>query len=179
MFNFLDEQKFLNAYENKIPTLFQNAKLPKISWEEVLDFININQQERTGQKILPEPYCFCYNQAQRIPKVNSIVKQIHSNFELVTIDPKVITCQLFITTIAKEGSVLNKHSDIENNLYWQGKGKTRWRLYSTIENEKPFMDVILEENDMLYIPGSTVHKVDPLSARFSFAILFGNKKNIL
>lgn len=172
---FLDSKELLNSYNNKVVKLFNNVTMPNICWDEVLNFVALNRSKRVGKNMITSDYGFFYNGAQRISKVNSFVQEVHSRFGLGTDDDEVITCQLFGTTIVEEGSSLLKHSDAENNIFWQGKGKSRWRLYSSEEHEKPFMDIILEEGNLLYIPAHTVHLVESIGPRFGFATLFGER----
>lgn len=175
-FNFLDQDNFLNAYNNKIATLFPKISMPEVTWDEVLQFVNDYEHKKTGKKILPNPYALFYDEAQIISSVNLFVKEVHSRFYPCFKDPKVVTCQLFGSLkLEDSGQVIGKHEDRENNIHWQCKGKTRWRLYDSVENDQPFMDVLLEEGDLLYIPGGTYHYVEPITPRFGFAILFGDK----
>ena len=176
MFDFLDSPRLKDAIENKKHALFINPGLPDVSWQDVLQFTNDYPEKRRGKKILPSPYAFFYDEAQIISSVNSFVKEVHSRYYPCFKDPTVVTCQLFGSTRLEDGQVIHKHEDRENNLFWQGKGKSRWRLYDSIENEQPFLDVILEDGDVLFIPGGTYHIVEPITPRFGFAILFGDKK---
>jgi cupin superfamily acireductone dioxygenase involved in methionine salvage len=173
-FSFLDEEPFLAAVRNRKATLFLGMDMPEVTWDEVLQFVNDYDEKRRGKKLLSSPYAFFHDEAQVIAKVNSFVKQVHKRYQPCYEDPDVVTCQLFGSTKLEEGQMIHKHEDRENNLFWQGKGKSRWRLYGSFENEQPFMDVILEERDLLYIPGGTVHIVEPITPRFGFAVLFGD-----
>jgi cupin superfamily acireductone dioxygenase involved in methionine salvage len=179
-FDFLDSEKFKNAYNKQITTFFPQMPMPEVTWDDVLQFTNDNDEKRTGKKMLSSQYSFFHNEAQIISSVNSFVKQVHSRFSLCFKDQKVVTCQLFgCTKIENSGQIIYKHEDRENNIYWQGKGKTRWRLYDSLENEQPFMDIVLEEKDILYVPGGTYHYVEPITPRFGFSILFGDRYNEL
>lgn len=176
-FDFLDNYPFISAYNNKQALFMPNMNMPEITWDDVLQFTNDYPEKRVGKKLLSSPYAFFHDEAQIITKVNSFVKQVHTRFFPCFYDPKVVTCQLFGSTkLEDSGQIIHKHEDRENNIHWQGKGKTRWRLYSSLENEQPFMDIIMEEGDLLYIPGGTYHYVEPITPRFGFAILFGEKK---
>lgn len=176
-FDFLDSEQFIYAYNNKIATFFPNMDMPEITWDNVLEFINKHPEKRIGKKLLTSPYAFFHDEAQIITPVNSFVKQVHSKFFPCFKDPHVVTCQLFGSTMIEEtGQIIHKHEDRENNIFWQGKGKSRWRLYDSLENSQPFMDIILEEKDLLFVPGGTYHYVEPIGPRFGFAILFGERK---
>lgn len=175
MTHVLDSERFLDAYNNKKAALFTNVKMPEVTWEDVLQFVNDYEDKRTGKKILPSPHAFFHDEAQIIASVNSFVKEVHARFYPDTQDGKVVTCQLFGSTRLEEGQVIHKHEDRENNIFWQGKGKSRWRLYYNQDDVNPFMDVFLEEGDLLYVPGGTYHYVEPVTPRFGFAILFGEK----
>lgn len=174
MFEFLDSKKFNDAYDNKEATLFIKPGMPEITWQEVLQFTNDHQNKKVNK--LRSPYAFFHNEAQIISKVNLFAKEVHSRFYPCFADDIVLTCQLFGSTILEGGQTFDKHEDRENNLFWQGRGKSRWRLYDTEENPKPFMDVIIEDGDVLYIPGGTYHIVEPITPRFAFATLFGDRK---
>ena len=175
--NFLKSKNFINAYKDSQACLFTNIDMPDVSWDEVLNFVNTYKLERIGKDIVPSPHAFLYNQAQRISSVNKFVKEVYARFNLVDDNDVVLTCQLLGTTIVENGTFVGKHQDIENNIFWQGEGKSRWRLYDSMENNKPFLDVVLEKNDLLYVPSNTVHEVDPIGPRFGFAILFGERNN--
>lgn len=176
-YSFLDEDKLNNAILNKQVTVFHDMPLPKIAWEDVLQFVNDHPEKRTGKKLLASPYSFFHNEAQIITKVNNFVKHLHSKFYASSLEEKVVTCQLFgIIKIDSEiEQNIHRHQDLENNLFWQGKGKTRWRFYKTSESDRPFIDIILEENDLVYVPGGTYHYVESITPRFGFAILFGDR----
>ena len=130
--------------------------------------------KRVNRKLIPSENAFFYNDAQIIPKVNSVVQQFHTRFSLGNEDPVVLVSQLFATIIPGEGTMIPRHQDPENNLFWQGKGRTRWTLYTDYNTTQPYMDIILEEGDAIYVPKNTIHHVEPLGARFSIAILFDN-----
>ena len=176
MFEFLDSPEFINAVDSKQATLFINPGLPEVKWQDVLQFVNDYEVKRTGKNLLPSPFAFFHDEAQIIVSVNSFVKEVHARYFPCFKDPKVVTCQLFGSTKLEEGQVIHRHEDRENNLFWQGDGRSRWRLYDSEINEQPFMDVILEKGDLLFVPGGTYHYVEPLTPRFGFAILFGDKK---
>ena len=63
-FNFLDQDNFLNAYNNKVATLFPKISMPEVTWDEVLQFVNDYENKKTGKKILPNPYALFYDEAQ-------------------------------------------------------------------------------------------------------------------
>jgi cupin superfamily acireductone dioxygenase involved in methionine salvage len=176
MFEFLNSPKFVNAINSKQATLFINPGLPEVTWQEVLQFVNDYEDKRTGKTLLPSPYAFFHNEAQIISSVNSFVKEVHSRYTPCFKDTKVVTCQLFGSTKLEDGQIIHKHEDRENNLFWQGRGRSRWRLYDSEDNPQPFMDIVLEDGDLLFVPGGTYHYVEPLTPRFGFAILFGDKK---
>lgn len=175
-YGFLDDPVFLTSFKNKQALFMPNMPMPEIKWQEVLQFVNDNPNKYVGKKLFTSPYVFFHNEAQIISGVNSFVKEIHSRFYTDSQDGKVVTCQLFGSTKLEDGQIIHKHEDRENNLFWQGKGKSRWRLYKSFDDNNPFMDVFLEEGDLLFIPGGTYHYVEPITPRFGFAILFGEKR---
>lgn len=174
-YSFLEDQRFLEAFDLKRALLMPNMPLPEVTWDSVLQFVNDNPDKWAGKNLFTSPYVFFHNEAQMITEVNSFVKELHSKYYPSFKDPKVVTCQLFGSTKLEEGQVIHKHEDRENNIFWQGKGKSRWRLYKSLDDTQPFMDVVLEESDMLFIPGGTYHYVEPITPRFGFAILFGDR----
>ena len=176
-FDFLDGNKFRNAVNNKQAAIFLNMPLPEITWESVLQFVNDHPEKRTGKKKIVSEHAFFHDEAQIITNVNYLVREIHSRFYPSFKDPQVVTCQLFGSTKLENGQTIGRHEDRENNLFWQGKGKSRWRLYKSEDAEQPFIDIILQENDLIYIPGGTYHYVEPITPRFGFAILFGDDMN--
>jgi len=178
MFEFLDSEKLNNAYLNKKATLFIKPGMPDVTWQDVLQFTNDYENKRIGKKLLPNPYAFFHNEAQIISSVNLFVKEVHARYYPCFKDGEVLTCQLFGSTKLEDGQIIHKHEDRENNLFWQGRGKSRWRLYYSENDLMPFMDVILEDGDVLYVPGGTYHIVEPITPRFGFAVLFGDKKEI-
>ena len=168
--------EFLSAFNNNKATFFPNVRMPEITWDDVLQFTNDYPEKRVGKRLLTSPHAFFHDEAQIITPVNSFVKQVHARFKPCFKDPIVVTCQLFgCTKIENEGQVIHKHEDRENNIFWQGKGKSRWRLYEQESSTQPFMDIFMEEGDLLYIPGGIWHYVEPITPRFGFAILFGDK----
>ena len=44
------------------------------------------------------------------------------------------------------------------------------------ETEKPYMDIIVEEGDVLFIPSNTIHYVEPETPRACVAILFDTER---
>lgn len=175
MFEFLDSQKLNDAVNNKKATLFIKPGMPEVTWQDVLQFVNDYDDKRVGKKMLPSPYAFFHNEAQIISSVNTFVKEVYSRYYPCFEYDEIMTCQLFGSTKLEDGQMIYKHQDKENNLFWQGRGKSRWRLYDSHDNNQPFMDVILEDGDVLYIPAETYHLVEPITPRFGFAILFGDK----
>jgi len=168
--------KFIKSSDENKVILFNSADLPKVSWTEILEFVNKHKDERVGQNIVPNVHAFFYNRAERIRSVNKIVKVIHSNFNLDHTDDETLTSQLFGTTIVEDGTSIKKHHDSENNLFWQLKGRSRWMFFDSYENVKPIMDIIVEEGDMIFIPSNTIHYVESESPRAGVAILFNKEK---
>lgn len=175
-FDFLDNEDFLNALEKQKVKLFVKPGMPLVSWDEILQFVSDHKSERVGYKILPNDFAFFYNRAERIDKINIFVKEVHRRFRLNHTDKNTLTCQLFGTTIVEKGTSLEKHHDSENNLFWQCKGKSRWMLFDSYETDKPYMDIIVEEGDVLFIPSNTIHYVEPETPRACVAILFDTER---
>ena len=156
--------------------LFIEPYLPAVSWDEILEFINIHKSERVGYKILPNDNAFFYNRAERIKSVNEVVREVYNRFELNHTDKNTLTCQLFGSAIVEGDTALEKHHDSEDNLFWQLKGRSRWRTFDNYETDKPTIDIIVEEGDMLFIPSNTIHFVDSEGPRAAVAILFDRNK---
>ena len=176
-FNYLDSDDFKNALSEQKVKLFINPGMPNITWDEILEFVNNHKQERVGWKILPSSQAFFYNRAERIKTVNEFVRVVHSKFKLNHEDKNTLTCQLFGTILVEEGTALEKHEDSENNLFWQCKGRSRWMIFNSYETNKPDMDIIVEEGDVLFIPSHTIHYVEPETPRACVAILFDKEKS--
>lgn len=174
--DFIYSQEFKDALEKSTPTLFINPGMPEVSWEEILNFINKNYKERLGWEKLPSKFAMFYNRAERMPTVNIFVKKIYSMFKLNHEDPHTVTSQLFGTLLIEDGTNWDPHDDSENNLFWQIQGRSRWKVYSSYDNKKPYMDIIVDKGDVLFVPAHTIHSVIPEEPRACIAILFDKEK---
>jgi len=173
----LNSQEFLDAYNKKYPKIFRNIDFPRFTWDQCFAILDedIKQSNPHGQKYLINGWR-SYN-AVRIPEIKNIIDILSKNFKKFANPDGTIAdpAMIYGSWATNEGSSGPIHQDPENVIFIQVGGRSRWTVYNP--DDSICLSEELDENDMIYCPGSTKHVVSSLTPRYSLSMGFGEKIN--
>ena len=100
------------------------------------------------------------------PYVSDAVKGIVRSIEAAN----HVSCDAHVYMGKANSHSFEPHDDNAHNLIVQCAGITLWRVWT--DGYEPFIDVVMEPGDAIFIPKGTTHQAQPLSDRMSVSFPF-------
>ena len=161
-FDFLKNEEFLKAKEEKKHFFFGKVDLPLFTWDDVIPLFqnNVDNPEIFDPKTFNN--CgFRLHDASPIEVVNSFQQ------ELSKISSFKINSHIYIS-FTNKSETLGFHKDDVDVIFWQVFGRTE---FIVIDHQKPFK-YNMEPGDVLFIPKKMTHNTKPLECRFAVSLAF-------
>ena len=183
-FAIFDNQNFQSAFKNQTPYVEKNAGDGyNVEWDDIFALLDIDTKDGKpcGRKRYIDGGYIILN-AIRIPSILAASNKLLQFFEPVEQNTKYSqaerSSQLYVNITTEKGTYGTHHNDFENVIFWNIKGKSKWKIYDKsvsldqIDEDKVELEVILEPGDILFCPHSRVHKVEPITPRFGASLAF-------
>ena len=158
LFEFLNNQDFINSKQNNKHFVFRNLNLTTPTWSEILENLNQTIVSKSKMKML-DNLGFVFFDAERMLSVNNVLTEIKK----ITDRPCTAHCYVSLLEIS---STFGRHSDTSDVFFWQVQGNTLWRVEQGITT----YEYKLSPNDLIYIPRFMFHDVLPLGPRAGISI---------
>ena len=138
----------------------------EFDWNEVARAYDYSIKERGQSGVMHNGDSYIILCAECIPVVKEIADIIHSKRRLSEKDK--VNCHIY-SNMSSSQKTVDMHNDVDDVYIWQVKGSTMW----TVEGH--FEDLILDYNQMIYIPAGVNHKptVNMPRISVSFSIQYG------
>jgi hypothetical protein len=184
-FAIFDNQNFQSAFKNQTPYVEKNAgEGYNVEWDDVFALLDIDTKD--GKPCGRKRYIdggFIILNAIRIPAILAANNKLLEIFNPIEYSPEKFkeqipgrSSQLYVNITTEKGTYGTHHNDFENVIFWNIKGKSKWKIYDKsvsldqIDEDKVELEVILEPGDILFCPHSRVHKVEPITPRFGVSL---------
>jgi ribosomal protein L16 Arg81 hydroxylase len=86
--------------------------------------------------------------------------------------------QIYMSLTTDPAAYGGPHIDMENVIFWQLQGHSRWQIYDKTNSEIEF-DKVIGPGDILYCPNGRKHNVIASSPRFGVSLGFGELRERL
>ena len=141
------------------------------SWEEAVAHVNNIANEEQFKK-LGDFYTIgmLSDDSVDIKNLKPLIQKIENFYQ----DSVVGICTF--TNFATSDSPIVIHKDGWNSCFWQGVGKTEWKIYDSPLSEI-YESFIVDSGEFLYIPQGVYHTVVAKEPRFSISFQFLSKNN--
>jgi mannose-6-phosphate isomerase-like protein (cupin superfamily) len=166
-FDFLKDQNYLNALENKDYFHFGKVNVPIPSWEEILyefdreyQIHKFNKDDKIFQ--YKNNLAFILLDCSKINIVNRFVQELTNNQK----DDQLIWTIFGFVNLSKLSETYGRHNDHMDVWFWQLKGCTQFK----VEGRNRDFEKIIEPGELLYIPKGMWHDTRPMGPRVAISM---------
>ena len=161
-FDFLKDQRYIDARNNDDFFFFGKVDVPTPSWQEILEELNrqykIHLHNRDFEIFkYQDNLGFILHKCEHIPVVKEFLIAIslshHRIHQLFT--------SLGYISLSSESKTYGRHKDEMDVWCWQMQGKTLW----TVEGKNEKFEKILEPGELIYVPRDMWHNTKPITPR--------------
>lgn len=155
MYEFSQDEKFLQARRNKQYCLLEGILPETPGWDEV--FMNLEKSIAEDSLIKIGPYfsLVTHNGDKHIPRAAQILAQIK------TLDPSLSGSAHVYIGLTKFSESFGRHKDNCDTFFWQIIGSTNWKVYT----QEGTREHTLHVGDLIYVPRYMEHEVSSLCPR--------------
>lgn len=151
--NFLNNENFLLARQNKKHFFLGNQKLDLISWDDVFWCLDYNVEKNRMIKAL-ENFGLVIHDTRKLDKVQTVLQHFSE------LDSSVESTAHLYVSLTSQSKTFGWHTDTSDVLFWQVIGSTEFSI-----NQEGIHSYVLNPNDLLYIPKGISHNTRPLTPR--------------
>ena len=160
--------KHIEGYLNDHKFTHDELKVISPDTNEIDNYVNIEQPWRSAYDAdcMEHLWTIGYSFIIHSPYVSKPVKFIAASIE----EANHSSCDAHVYMGKANSQSFPPHDDESNNLIVQCAGNTLWRVWTG--GYEPFIDVVMEPGDAIYIPKGITHQAQPLSDRLSVSFPF-------
>jgi hypothetical protein len=163
MFDFLFNSEYLNARNHEDYYHFGVVKVPRPSWEEILNEfdreyqIHLNTDHKDIVKF-QDRFGFVLHEVHAIPIVNQFLATISQHHSIR--QNQQFTALAYIS-LSSQSATYGRHNDVMDVWCWQMTGYTLWQ----VEGRKRNFEKVLEPGELIYVPRGMWHNTSPMTPR--------------
>lgn len=146
-------------FKNKKHLKFTLPNIPEVSWDEIINCLDLNVQNNLYIKILKNFGIVIHN-TEMIKQIYPVLEWFHA------FNPDRPASAHAYISFSSQSETFGWHSDTSDVLFWQCIGST---MFSLLEAGKT-ISYKLEKNDLLYIPCGVKHSTSPLGPRVGISL---------
>ena len=166
MYEFLEDERFLEARKNKQYFFFGSIPLATPGWDDVFGNLEKSIEEQSLVKIGPYFSLVTHNGDKHIKRAGEFLNEIRK------LDTSLSGSAHVYIGLTKFSESFGKHKDNCDTFFWQAIGSTSWKVFA----QTGVKEHVLNAGDMIYVPRYMEHEVASLSPRvgISFGLDYGS-----
>lgn len=180
MYKFQNDIKLLQSVQNRHIYYRTDLNLPTVTWDEV--FVLLDDDVKNGKKYGQKRFKLGGYKIRQAHRIKAVREALEDLLEVLHESPLAEEVgsdhQIYMSLTTDPSAYGGQHVDMENVIFWQLQGYSRWQIYDKTNSEIEF-DKVIGPGDILYCPNGRMHNVIAYSPRFGVSLGFGELRKRL